>query len=219
MIFAAQNNQIVPQNQSKGTWLWDIAYTTTDVIEKNGGMRQTFYCPSGSINWNNDQYWRFSEAISGSAVVNGKISEPEPSSEQIRAYLWRVTSYTNMIELAPPIGPRSASPAGTGNKKWIKNLGAIKQSSAMEIICDTTLYSTISKKWSYVNTSPPFQWSISTNHIVKNAPDGGNSGFCDGHVKWTPFNKMEKRYGYSVRDSLGDPVPAGATGAMPIFYW
>src|SRR5215218_2879955 len=44
IMYAAENRGRIPQYQSSGAWLWDMAYGTRDALVKFGAARDTLYC-------------------------------------------------------------------------------------------------------------------------------------------------------------------------------
>ena len=180
-LYAQDNNDKVPP--TKAEWPWDISYSTTDAMIKSGCLRETFFCPSKKIMADNENYWRFSCAI------KNRLDYPEPEGKDQRDASWRVVTYCYMMD---SIDGKLYQPLGGGNKRWLKKLSAVRQASSMELVADATLYDPLTKRWDLVNRD----WNLSSNHLTRSKePEGGNSGFVDGHVGWTGFKEMELRYG------------------------
>jgi prepilin-type N-terminal cleavage/methylation domain-containing protein/prepilin-type processing-associated H-X9-DG protein len=189
-IYANDNGGQLPLNNG-GWWLWDIAYSTTDLIIKTGGEESTFYCPSETNkNCTMAICWQFSQ-FPPCGEKSGNI--PEPSTNRNQYY--RVTGYFWMMDTKQG---RTKHPKGTEKKDWVKTVTG-KQPSVTELITDATLSTTADANTASFDRVAGGLYSTCglydrTNHMKGLRPEGGNILFIDGHAEWRPFSKMQMRY-------------------------
>lgn len=190
-LYAQDNADTLPP--TKGEWPWDISYHTTDIMIKNGCVKETFYCPSKRVTYEDENYWRFTCAI------KGRLNQPEPDTDALRDDAWRVVTYCYMMDSADDgiedngiDDGKLYQPLGSGNKRWLKKLTTVKRASTMELVADAVLRDPTTEAWNLING----EFNLSTNHLrASKEPEGGNVGFVDGHVGWVDFKDMELRYG------------------------
>ncbi len=191
-IFANDHGGQLPLNVG-GYWLWDIAYSTTDLIIKTGGERATFYCPA-DLSKNGDMAvcWQFTQdpAVPCDAK-SGDIDEPKTDRDQE----YRVTSYFWMMDTKEG---RIPDPRGTPKKRWVKQVTE-KQPSETELVMDATLSTTNNvqtARFDAVAGGLAARCGLydRTNHLKNNKPEGGNILFLDAHTQWRKFSDMQMRY-------------------------
>jgi len=190
-IYGSENDNKLPRNL-RGSWLWDISYSTTDFIMRTGGDRKTFYCPS-DLSKTPDMaiFWQFTQNVPLGTRI-GEVPEPTTGRENH----FRVTGYFWMIDAAPP--GRSYHPGGTPKKDWVTRLDC-RQASATDLVTDATISTGSDPKtasFTDVKGGSWGRWNIldRTNHLRGGRrPDGGNIVFVDGHSEWRHFSEMADR--------------------------
>jgi len=189
-VYGHDNNSSLPLN-TKGGWLWDISYKTTDFIIETGGTPDTFYCPSEkSKHAERAIFWQHSQSIP-LGTKSGTI--PEPTSGRENYY--RVTGYYWLMDKQIP---RSSPPAGVPERIWPRKLTE-RNPSGMELVTDATLSNgpdPVTASFVDVHGGSWSRWGIpdKTNHVNrKSRPTGGNILFLDGHGEWRKFDDMQKR--------------------------
>jgi prepilin-type N-terminal cleavage/methylation domain-containing protein/prepilin-type processing-associated H-X9-DG protein len=199
LMYAQANEEKMPKmTMAGGEWLWDVSYSTTDLIIASGADRKIFHCPSNRIDTNTINYWRYSE-YSFSGLVSS--STPEPSDIHQRQQEWRVLSYSYLTEtengrgdIWAPSDPDAPKVRST-QKEFISKA---TQRGQRELIIDSVIaYPNDVDKWIIPNIY--LDWALGTNHMGRKGdpiePSGGNIGFLDGHVTWRHFKDMYERYG------------------------
>ena len=200
-----QNNGKLPLNQ-RGHWLWDIAYTTTDMIIKAGGDHKTFYCPSDSSK-TPDMFifWNFGQAHLGSPYWDGNVSVgthvgkyPEPDDPAVRKDCFRVTSYYWLLDMDR--GGRPTDIIGDPPREFLRKT-SVPYPEDIEMVTDATLSNSAdpdspTTTFTEVKGGSWSRWRIydRTNHVRNDRPSGGNIAYVDGHVKWRHFQDMRIRY-------------------------
>jgi prepilin-type N-terminal cleavage/methylation domain-containing protein/prepilin-type processing-associated H-X9-DG protein len=201
-----ENNDKLPLNQ-RGNWLWDIAYTTTDLIMDYGGDPKTFYCPSDSTK-SPEMFimWNFGQAHLGSPYWDGNVTVatrvgtyPEPDDPAVRRDCFRVTSYFWLLDMDIP-GGRPGQILGDPPREWLRQT-TVPQPEDVEMVTDATLSNSDnpdspSTTFTEVMGGSWSRWGIydPTNHVRSEKPFGGNIAYVDGHVKWRHFPDMRVRY-------------------------
>ncbi len=189
-MYGGENDGWLPLNAS-GSWLWDIAYSTTDYIIATGGDRHTFYCPSDPTKSPDmTHFWQFTQNVQPGTPL-GSVPEPETG----RDHHFRVTGYFWMMDTK---SGRPYQPEGTPKKRWVKTLNC-KQPANTELVVDATLSTgsdTKTASFAEVRGGSWGRWQIldRTNHLIHgDRPDGGNILFVDGHLEWRRFSEMDAR--------------------------
>ena len=189
-LYGSENDNRLPLNES-GSWLWDIAYSTTDYIIATGGDRKTFYCPSDPLKTPDMAIlWQFSQNLPLGTSINS-VAEPETN----RGGQFRVTGYFWMMDT---VNGRSYQPEGTPTKDWVKTL-THKQAAITELVTDATLSSTSNPEtatFTQIQGGSWSRWQIydRTNHLRRGSkPAGANIIFLDGHNEWRRFSEMQVR--------------------------
>lgn len=164
-----------------GYWLWGLDWDAAEYIMKTGATEDTFYCPANrQMKKFRRQYW---------------YEWGGPDWEHIIGYfcLWDNPK--------PP--KRNWQPQGSGNKKFPTKI-TIDTPADTELLTDVTYSDERSYRppeYPYGNFAKCrggmlslFGCYDSSNHIASERKCyGGNIGFVDSHVKWRPFNQMERR--------------------------
>ena len=190
-MFGNENDSRLPLNKS-GSWLWDIAYSTTDYIISTGGDRKTFYCSADPIKKADMAiFWQYSQDLPVGTRI-GDVAEPETGRDDY----FRVTGYFWMMDTETG---RDNQPQGLPQKKWVKNLNC-SQPAVSELVTDATLSTgpdPQTANFAEVHGGSWLRWQIPdrTNHLAAGErPEGANIVFVDGHLDWRKFSEMTVRY-------------------------
>ncbi len=198
------NNGKLPLNQN-GSWLWDVAYTTTDLVIKAGGEPDTFYCPCDySKRPELFIMWDFGQQHLGSPYWDGNVSPstrvgryPEPQDPALRRECFRVTSYFWLLDME---GGRPADIIGEPHREFLRST-SVPYPEEVEMVTDATLSNldnpdSPDTTFTEVRGGTYNNWGIydRTNHVRDEKPVGGNIAYVDGHVKWRHFIDMQIRY-------------------------
>lgn len=181
-IYSQDNNNKLPDlrqppftpipGTASGLWAWDISTNLINVIIKDGGSQDIFYCPSNpSFNCTNT--WDFGIAGSGNDGNGG----------------FRITGYVWLLPGAGMnAGGKSEAPF------WKTNvLGTLGQPpSDSEVVVDVVVQDTATKSYSAVTSVGGLPKTVvqRSNHLDGRLPAGGNELFEDSHVEWRPFKVM-----------------------------
>ncbi|MBN1844127.1 MAG: prepilin-type N-terminal cleavage/methylation domain-containing protein [Sedimentisphaerales bacterium] len=199
-----RNNDKLPLNQTGG-WLWDVSYTTTDLIIAAGGDRNTFYCPSDPTKTPEMFiFWCYGQEHLGPPYWDSNITPatevgtyPEPEDPLVRAGCFRVTGYFWLLDV---MGGRPAPILGNPHREWLRST-AVAFPEEVEMVTDATLSNSDdptqpTTTFTQVAGGSFARWGIydQTNHVREGEPVGTNIAFVDGHVNWRDFSEMQVRY-------------------------
>ncbi len=188
-MYGSENDAKLPLN-TRGNWMWDISYSTTDYIIATGGDRRTFYCPTDpSKTPDMANLWQFSQNAPITANPD-TFDEPKTGREN----QFRVTGYFWMMDTR---NGRNYHPEGTPKKDWVTTLNC-QQPASTELVVDATLSTGADPEtasFTQVQGGTYGRWQIfdRTNHLRRDRPEGGNILYVDGHLDWRPFTEMVVR--------------------------
>jgi prepilin-type N-terminal cleavage/methylation domain-containing protein len=196
IAYGADNERKLPMHPGNGNnWLWDLTYGTRNAVMKSGAVRNSFYCPSGDLQ-NNDELWNFQGPTSG----------------------WLVGGYWWLTQRVPPpgMGPRTQlenrafqfsnyDPVRDVHRLGLRTSFEQPRAAELELVTDSTISqgSPPNRKFSGVYGGFP---SHRSNHLKRGfAADGANILLMDGRVEWrqwkepsqgaqTPPNQMNIRF-------------------------
>ena len=185
-IYAEQNNDKLPAGRDVA-WPWDVTYWTSDIILKNGGDKEIFYCPANKkADPENDIDWRFGEC---DQLKVTELPNPEPTDATQRKGYIRVTSYFWMLD--NEAGNRNDTQTQKDvfpNRRWISNIGKVKTPVEVELVTDCVAREVNSANYSEIKAGGKWNnWRIydSSNHLSRGTDvSGGNAAFVDGHCEW-----------------------------------
>lgn len=190
-IYGNENNSELPLN-TKGGWLWDVSYSTTDFVIGSGGSKDTFYCPSEkSKNPERAIFWQHSQGGISPSTQIGEVAEPTTGREGY----YRVTGYFWLMDT---VNGRTPRPAGIPEKIWPRKTTE-RNPSGMELVVDATLSTGPDPETASfvdVHGGSWSKWGIPdpSNHLNRlSKPAGGNILFLDGHGEWRQFSEMQAR--------------------------
>jgi hypothetical protein len=218
--YAGDNNDYLPEI-SAGYWMWDIPFTVTDRIHKYlGKSREVYYCPSNRlISTKRTGIWYWSLGVGEFAPEQECKEKDRNLTAAERALHHRIIGYTWLLKRGgssytdwkPILRHEPKKKYGDWPVRLSDKMGH-RVHSEVELIVDTII--------SYGdNARDPHQavmkcpggthdrwgWSSPSNHLYNDKVQGGNTGYCDGSVKWKKFDKMTWR-----NDSISN---------IPVFWW
>jgi prepilin-type N-terminal cleavage/methylation domain-containing protein/prepilin-type processing-associated H-X9-DG protein len=161
-MYGNDNKDRLPQIRD-GYWLWDVDYTTIDLLLQQAFSRNILYCPSWA-QFNIDSVWNF----------NGT---------------YRVIGCVLAFRGAPRLDPSYENPRMTPPSPFMLGTNLLVSTpSTRELAADASL--SLGKTFSvpiqfYEKGHPP--------HMQGTRPAGCNVNFLDGHVEWRRWEKMAVR--------------------------
>jgi prepilin-type N-terminal cleavage/methylation domain-containing protein/prepilin-type processing-associated H-X9-DG protein len=211
-MFANDNDGKLPVHEN--WWLWDVPYSTTDIVIRTSGEKDIFYCPAETTkNAKMAICWQFRQYpypayppptpcdLITCQSQTGDVAEPKDNRDKF----YRVTGYFWMFLNKDPItqnirdNPRSEP--GTPTKQWVANMD-VRETATTELLTDATL----SKREDPIDANTAEFDRIEsalfnlcgiydkTNHMKGTRPEGGNILFLDGHTGWRPIRDMQMRF-------------------------
>jgi prepilin-type N-terminal cleavage/methylation domain-containing protein/prepilin-type processing-associated H-X9-DG protein len=173
-MYAGENRTKLPQYESNGAWLWDMAYGTRDALTKYGAPRETLYCPSYPEQ-NVDALWNFGADY---AVIGyfWLVKRAGPAATQVPQTLVA----RNYVDRYRVPDPWPGMPAALAARMP-------KTSSEYEVATDPVCkYELQDKVWSVKGGHPE---AHVTPHLNKDGkPRGANVLYLDGHVEFRAYN-------------------------------
>jgi prepilin-type N-terminal cleavage/methylation domain-containing protein/prepilin-type processing-associated H-X9-DG protein len=173
-MYAGENRSRLPQYESSGAWLWDVAYGTRDALTRYGAPRETLYCPSYPEQ-NVDALWNFG----GDYAVIGYfwlVKRVGPAATQVPQNL-----------LARNYVDRFAKPEPWKNMPAALAARMPKTTAEYELATDPVCkYEAQDKVWSVKGGHPE---AHVTPHLNKDGkPRGANILYLDGRVDFRKYN-------------------------------
>lgn len=196
-LYANDYDGKLPLNRG-GYWLWDISYSTSNYIVKNGGgSRDIFYCPSNPKKTGDMAiYWQYGQnpPLNASSYDIDESGVDPDTNYRVTAYFWLMDTQAGRTEeiLNEPMTPE---------KDWVKTINE-KGAARKEFVLDATLSTNNTRDGANANFAEVrggmwdrHQMYDSTNHMRNNGdPEGANIVFLDGHIEWRNFSDMQMRY-------------------------
>jgi prepilin-type N-terminal cleavage/methylation domain-containing protein len=213
IMYADDNNVILPLPATGGNWLQDIAINTVHFMLRTGLTRKIFYCPS---NYNhqkyNDLFWMFNnQTWDGTKFTN-------PAG-------FIVSGYCYILELSPvdingnkqkPRTPIVRYRKDSEQKIWLKTTQQ-KGPASKELCVDSIMGIPQTGAPPYGRNFDQIPGGIynqsgvydQTSHLRSNGnPRGGNVGFLDAHTEWRNFDP-------EIMSGVASP----RYGNNPGFFW
>jgi prepilin-type N-terminal cleavage/methylation domain-containing protein len=165
-------NAAFPSNSAGGNWAWDISHSMAKDIVNNAG-REALYCPSSNMLVYNDleTLWKYGGAANW--AVTGYV------------LLVTGTKQVNPVYLNDKLRTGYSVPLGLGT--------TLLTPSQRPLVVDAVI--------SNGNIFDPVPGGLPnnlSNHMSGSNPDGGHTGYVDGHVKWRKFKQ-------GTLATIGDP--------------
>jgi len=179
-IYTQDNNNYLPDLRyppytttpptALGRWAWDIPISLIDEIIRNGGSRDTFYCPSNP-DFNCTNTWDFDPTF------------------HITGYVW----------LLPGAGMNAGGGISEA-PYWKTNVASTFEKLApadAELVVDVIVQDPTTFSWAAVTSVGGLPVSIvqRTSHLQGSSPAGANDLFEDGHAEWRSVRTMTHRVG------------------------
>jgi prepilin-type N-terminal cleavage/methylation domain-containing protein len=207
-IFADDNSDKLPTLDQYGSWCWDVPTTATSAMLNSGCTKKTFYCPSTSPrftdneNWSSpNSLWNFGAGgtqfnITGYAFAFGGTSSKVDKAYQNLKLLSEL--HTN----GPIVAPDNVSDSEVVADVMISTGNMLPATGADN-------FSTIVGGFTQNGVAYPHL----SAHLGKgNLPSGGNIVFKDGHVSWRKFDAHSAAAGGNLTK-----VRTGSNN--PYFWW
>jgi prepilin-type processing-associated H-X9-DG protein len=192
-IYASDNREKLPRSSAPASgWLWDLPWDPGLNMLANGILWKTFYCPGTggrfqeTNNW--DLFYRFA-----------------PGAFHVCDYALTVPDLAN-------INPTNVNFSIIPQPITVGLLSYPAQSPSDRVLdADATLNSSATGNGSWTTVTGGYTYPFpggpplphTSAHLSGGMPSGGNVGFCDTHVEWRKFSKMQLR----------------TAGGAPSFWW
>jgi len=194
-IYANDNKEKLPRTppgQAASGWLWDLPWDPGLGMLSSGTLWKTFYCPgtasrfADTNNW--DLFYRFAPGlfhVLDYALTVPDLANINPTNVNVSIIPQAITVGNLSYPPAPPSdrvldADATLNTSATGNGSWTQIGGG----------------------YTYPFPGGPVLPHTSA-HVRGAVPAGGNVGFCDSHVEWRTFKKMQLR----------------TAGGSPSFWW
>jgi prepilin-type N-terminal cleavage/methylation domain-containing protein len=186
IMYANENQDRLPDchnsaGQNLGVWVWDMsAYVITN-LNQNIGRQDMFYCPN--------EYYLYNSATPNAwQAFTTSATAPQPYI--VTGYIW----------LFPNSRADAALPSFSTVTKTTTPRSGFSVSTT-EVITDATIFLNGLGGRNYVNIAAAGGSKVSSAHMERNTPAGGNIMFLDSHVEWRKFLQMTN----VVNPSAGNP--------------
>ena len=190
-MYANQNKGKVPMHAGASNWLWDIQYDTRDwFVEQANISPEMFYCPSYSHM--EDGMWTFTGPPS-----------PGGANFMIAGYFWMARRPGLKAPTATTFTPNTMTNMAFNfpdEDRWVERITdkTLKRGPGQLVMMTDIVLSNVanSRNWSnnnFITVRGGYPFAHGTSHRDRMKPIGGNVGYTDGHVEWTPFDFMKDR--------------------------
>jgi prepilin-type N-terminal cleavage/methylation domain-containing protein len=221
-MYTDDNRDNLPVLFGAASWCWDTPAPAAQTILDNGCQLKTFYCPSTSPEYTDNENF-----LNPYPKSLWNYNFP-PGTSTANTNYFHIVGYTFALN-----GPNSKLNARYQNKKLIGETHIIQGSpSIVDSVADRTLIADVII--SGANTYPatagePFQGITGlfykphlSAHLNRQVPRGANVVAKDGHAQWKKFNSPPS--GFSVPAgstwlSAEDTYTMVRTTSSPYFWW
>ena len=170
--------------------LWELSWKTRDAMVKGLAGRESFYCPSSSLQEDTNKYWAFGRTSPG---------EVTDSEVCVTSYFWtfrRAKGEAGRIRLRYP------PPKDTDAFKKLRTGFDQPRAGELELAADLTISTGSRNARDFTGiTGRTQKWqqygSLGTNHISRRTGTaaGGNVLFMDGRVEWRNWAETQSAEG------------------------
>ena len=177
-IYANENKRRLPIHPGAGNnWFWDLPYPTRDAIVRAGAVRDSFYCPSGDLQ-NDDQLWNYQG----------------PGGWTVSGYFWLMQRQGGGGLSNPAFFIMNYPPGSPDEMIRLRKRVDAPRAAETELVTDANLSNGVppNRRFAGIYGGWPGHRS---NHIKEGWRGvGGNVLFLDGHVAWRDISSMKIRF-------------------------
>ena len=189
MLMYAGDNKDRPPKAGAGYWVWDLPWEAGNIMNQNGTLWKTFYCPGTSSRFTDTDNWNCWNWSPNSYHALG-YAMTLPNTPTLA-----VSNQNNKMYPEPiRVGPITVTP--TVSDRVLVADATISQPSQYNEKLKYT--------YNYTQVQGGYEKPHITAHLNRKIPSGGNLGMLDGHVEWRKFELMQVR-----------TLPSGS----PTFWW
>jgi len=209
LMYADDNNAILPRPTGLGNWLQDVSITVVHYMLDTGMTQDMFYCPSNATHEKDrDALWTFAN----NSWNGRRFTNYNPGSFIVSGYLF-ITQGAPDATQRQPITRYDRDPV---EPIWLENSNH-KQAALRELIVDNTI-GTPSGGSKYGFDFAKVSGGLlaqgiydRTSHLKDDyEPWGHNNGYLDGHVEWKNFDPQ-------ISENTGNAIPRHTFGQN--FFW
>jgi prepilin-type N-terminal cleavage/methylation domain-containing protein len=207
-MYCSDNNDNLPVLTGTAVWAWDMPVTATDAMLNNGCKKKTFYCPSTTPKYTDNENFDSANSLWNFGTNDG----------------FNITGYTFAFS-----GAASKLVVSYQNKKITAESRTsivypfptiVDDVTSRELIADVMLSNgnglpaTSGNNFDNVGggfTQNGVQYPHLSAHLQRGIPAGSNIAYKDGHVQWKKFN--------AASASANNNLTKVRTTAGPYFWW
>lgn len=224
LLYAGENSTYVPTSNT-GNWFWDMSFWSTNEISRFAGFTDnaTYFCPANKMKQADDaRFWqyRWLEVTNLGEDYSKKVplrDEKRLTTDLQRRY-YRVLPYLYNFDKYDEKGRslfagRFLEDGRELDKFVIRRLSNLSASGSRWMVMDVVISE---NEWNFFDIKSGGIDELSMGTLVDNSnhqsrqirrglggqgpePEGGNTGYADGHVTWSRFRDMKHQLTYGVR--------------------
>lgn len=205
-VYANDNGDKLPEQTNSTTgWAWDIPQLAAQAMLDSGMVKKSFYCPSTAPRFTDEQNFAGPGIGPNSTLWNFGVTAtpPRPTDFHIIGYavaLWGPSTSCkldptnqNRTIQAESVTMRNGQRVYTGVSDRVLSADAILSKNYNPA---TPGYLTPANNYNEIGggfTQGGKTYPHLSAHLKRTMPQGGNTGYKDGHVEWHKFETMSAR--------------------------
>jgi prepilin-type N-terminal cleavage/methylation domain-containing protein len=183
-----------------GAWAWDCPAAVSQLMLQNGVTKQIFYCPSTTEPVGNTPGYNADLNYNASGIYN---SNPSHCLWDFNGNSFNIIGYALTFPGSNlSVTNRNARLGSEVHSDPTTGLSFVDRPAERVLVADCILSQEngVSQDQyqsgthlTFYNISGGFWKLHQSAHLRRNVPEGGHSGYKDGHAKWVKFRVMQER--------------------------
>jgi len=203
-IYTGDNRDKLPVLKGNASWAWDVPDPAAQAMLSSGMTKKAMYCPSTKPKFDDLQNWANTAPLFGSdsSLWNFGVTAnpPLPTDFHIFGYALAFNGPNSLLATTNQNKTLQAEtivmPAPVGSVLIPVSQRVLIADCILSVNGATPGYKYPGNNYTSVAggfTQKGQTYPHLSAHLKGNLPQGGNTGFKDGHVEWIKFNVMTPR--------------------------